>query len=93
MIPFKDQILNIIQKESRPLDISYLAEKLYTSWWGAFKAVADILMDELQEKFPDILHSLSIVPIKTTKSWVVASPSLFALKVLKDDHERNRRQP
>jgi len=73
----KDHIIKIVKSEGRPVSIGYLAKKLGLSWWPTFKLIADWLLEELQSKNPDILKTLQIVPLKTTKDWVLLPPRIL----------------
>lgn len=67
----KDRIVKIVKSEGRPVSVGYLARKLGLSWWPTFKLIADWLLEELQNRSPEALKTLEVVPLKTTKDWIL----------------------
>jgi hypothetical protein len=73
----QQQIRDLIEKENRPLDINYVANKLGVHWFTVYKAVADGVLDELQKKHRTILYSMPIVPLKTSKNLLLTPKSML----------------
>jgi len=87
------QIVELVKKEGRPLDINYVACKLGVHWYTVYKAVADLVIDTLQAKHRNVLYDMPIVPLKTTKSLVLTPKSMLTSVILskkptKEDVER-----
>lgn len=73
----QQKIILLIEKENRPLDINYVANKIGVHWFTVYKAVADGILDRLQEKHRPILYSMPIVPLKTSKSLILTPKSML----------------
>jgi hypothetical protein len=71
------KIIVLVNREGRPLAIDYIANKLGIHWYTAYKAIADIIIAELQERHLDVLYELPLVPFKSTKSLVIVPRSMF----------------
>ena len=77
----QQRIRQLVEKENRPLDINYVANKIGVHWFTVYKAVADGILDELQEEYRQILYAMPIVPLKTSKSLVLMPKSMLASEV------------
>lgn len=73
----QQRIAELIEKEGRPLDINYVANKIGVHWFTVYKAVADGVLDKLQEKHRSILYTMPIVPLKTSKSLLLTPKSML----------------
>lgn len=71
------RIIKLIESERRPLDINYIAQKLGVHWFTVYKAITDMILDELQERYREILYNMPIVPLKTTKSLVLTPKNML----------------
>lgn len=71
------RIIDLLEKENRPLDISYISTALRVHWFTAYKAIADLILAELQEKHAEILQSMSLILLKTSKGYVLTPRRLI----------------
>jgi len=71
------RIIKLIESEHRPLDINYIAQKLGVHWFTVYKAITDMILNELQERHREILYNMPIVPLKTTKSLVLTPKNML----------------
>lgn len=76
----KAQIVEIVRSERRPVSRGHLAKRLGLSWWPTFKLVADWLLEELQNRSPEALKTLEVVPLKTTKDWILLPQEILTGK-------------
>jgi len=73
----RKKIIDLIRSEPRPMAVGTIAKKVGLKWWSTFKLIADLVLEELQTRSPEALQSLSIVPLKTSKDWILVSPVFF----------------
>jgi len=73
------KLIKLVNEEGRPLAIDYIATKLGVNWYTVYKAIADIIIGELQEHHLSVLYDMPIIPLKSTKSLVITPRSMFAL--------------
>lgn len=73
-----EKIINLVNEEGRPLAIDYIATKVGCNWYTVYKAIADIIIGELQEHHLSVLCNMPIIPLKSTKSLVITPRSMFA---------------
>ena len=76
MMNYIIQVIEEIEKEASPVDISHVAKSLGVHWFTVYKAVADLVIDAVQ-RHPEVLDELPVVPIKTTKSLLLFPKSLW----------------
>jgi len=72
----KERILQLLQKAKKPVSIDYIRYNLGVNWWTAYKAVAEIIFNELQ-KHPEIHSFFPFLPIKSTKSLIIIPKTTF----------------
>jgi len=65
----------VIYESEEPVDIGSIARKLKSHWFTTYRAVIEIILEDLRQRHPEILEDLRIRPIKTTRGWVFAKPS------------------
>lgn len=58
--------------------VDYIATKLGVRWHTVYKAIADIIIEELQKRHLNVLYDMPIIPLKSTKSLVITPRSMFA---------------
>ena len=73
----KAKIIGLLVREKRPLSVEYIAKKLHVSWNSVYKAIADIIILELQNRYPTILFDMPIVPLKSASGLLIAPKSIF----------------
>lgn len=73
----QQQITELLERENRQLDINFVANKLGVHWFTVYKAVADLILSELQEHHREVLYSMPIIPLKTTKNLLLTPKSMF----------------
>jgi len=71
------KIVVLVNQEGRPLAIDYIATKLGVNWYTVYKAIADIIIGELQKRYLSVLYDMPIVPLKSTKSLVITPKSML----------------
>ena len=75
-----EEIVKLVNKERRPLDLHYIAEKLGHSWGACYKAIFDKLLEHLQKERPEVLASFPLFIVKTRKSLVIMPRELLVEK-------------
>lgn len=78
------EIIKLLKKNNRQLDINFVANELGVHWFTVYKAVADCILAKLQDSYPNVLYAMPIVPLKTSKSLLLTPKSMLAKGV---DHE------
>lgn len=77
------QIIALLKKENRQLDINFVANELGVHWFTVYKAIADTILAELQDHHRDVLYDMPIVPLKTSKSLLLTPKSMLVKGVKK----------
>jgi len=83
----KAKIIGLLVREKRPLSVEYIAKKLKVSWNSVYKAIADIIILELQNRYPTILFDMPIVPLKSASGLLIAPKSIHANPPKKKSYE------
>ena len=76
----RTNLLELIENAVKPLDVHFIAEKLGLGWWSAYRLITGVFLEEVQQH-PEIMHKLSFVCLKSTKSLVVMPTRLLPYKV------------
>lgn len=71
------RIIGLLAREGRPLSIEYIARKLKLSWNSVYKAIADMVLLELQRRYPSVLLDMPVVPLKSASGLLVVPKSIF----------------
>ena len=71
------EIIKLLEKENRQLDINFVANELRVHWFTVYKAVADGILAELQDRYRKVLYAMPIVPLKTSKSLLLTPKSML----------------
>ena len=77
MSDLHQKIIDLVNEEGRPLAIDYIATKVGANWYTVYKAIADIIIGELQKHHLSVLYDMPIIPLKSTKSLVITPRSMF----------------
>jgi len=72
----EEKILQLLRKAKKPVSIDYIRYNLGINWWTAYKAVAEIIFDEIK-KHPEIHHFFPFLPLKSTKSLIIIPKASF----------------
>lgn len=60
--------------------MNHVATRLGVHWITVYKAVADLTFKELRDNYRAILYAMPIIPLKTTKSLILAPRGAFTVK-------------
>ena len=70
----QDDVLRVIYESEEPVDVTTVAKRIGTHWFTTYRAIVEIILDDLRHRHPEVLDDLRIRPIKTTRGWVFAKP-------------------
>jgi len=70
----RNDVLQVIYDSKEPIDVNTIAKRVRVHWFTAYRAIMEIILDDIMDHHPEILDDLSVRPIKTTRGWVFAKP-------------------